>query len=300
MKTVLVTGASGFIGQAAVKYLNQKGHHVIALVRDRAKVEFLKNMSSVNIVECQLCDYDKLALNLSKYRIDYAIHLAWSGNSGAQRSDVDLQMNNIKDTISLINILKNIGCRNILITGTISENLILDTKQQCNSASMIYASAKVSAYIMAKSLCNKIGMNFTWCRLANIYGPGNKTGNLMSYTIETLLAGQSPTYSSAMALQDFMYVEDCVKALYLIMKSEHKKSLYYVGTGHYRKLKEYVVDVQNIIAPNISLGFGIRPDENTIFRESWFSIKDLQNDTGFLPDYDFKSGIIKTLNILRS
>lgn len=301
METVLITGASGFIGQAMVAHLKEHGYCVLALTRDKRRLKQFWSEPNINIVEYNsLSDSKELSRMISPYSIDCAIHLAWAGNAGAQRNDVGLQLTNVSDTIALIEALQIVGCKNFMMTGTISENLVLDTEQRCNAGSMIYASAKVSAYAMAKSLCSKLNINFTWCRLANIYGPGNKTGNLMSYTIERLLSGEKPTYSSGQALQDFMYIDDCVRALRLVMEIRaNKKPLYYIGTGQYRPLKEYLLQARDAIAPDAQLGLGERPDEQSIFRDTWFSIENLQTDTGFVPEFDFKTGITHTAEILR-
>lgn len=301
MKTVLLTGASGFIGQAMVEHLEKNGYFVLALARDEQKLKKFWSRPNINIITCaSLSDSEDLFAKISSYCIDYTIHLAWAGNAGSKRNDVELQLQNVLDTVALIKVLQMVGCNNLIMTGTISENLVLDVEQKCNAASMIYASAKVSAYAMAKSLCSKLNINFTWCRLANIYGPENTTGNLMSYTIEKLLSGEKTAYSSGNALQDFMYIDDCVRALRLVMEIEpQKKSLYYVGTGQYRPLKEYLLLARDVIAPNAELGIGKRPDEQSIFRETWFSIENLQMDTGFVPKFDFKTGITNTVKILR-
>ena len=117
----------------------------------------------------------------------------------------------------------------------------------------------------------------------------------MSYTINTLLKGERPTYSSATVLQDFVYVSDCVKAIMLILNKNMTEDLYYIGTGNVKMLKEYLLEVGNIINPQITLGIGERPDDGTVYNKEWFDISKLQEDTGYISEVSFSEGIKRTI-----
>jgi len=295
LSTVLVTGAGGFIGQAVTAHLLEKGFHVIAVVRRAAAMERFSDNPRVRIVECALNEIGRIAQLLPPGSVQHAIHLAWEGNAGAARADVALQMRNTTSTLALIEALHAVGCRSVLAAGTISECLILDENQICKTGNMIYAAAKAGAHALTKALCSKLNVRFTWCRLANIYGPGNRTGNIMSYTLEKLLCGERPTYSSATALQDFMYVDDCARALVAVMRHDDPRPVYYIGTGQPRLLRDYLFLARDAVNAQAELGIGERPDEPAIYREAWFSIDALQADTGFRPRVEFREGILKTI-----
>ena len=45
-------------------------------------------------------------------------------------------------------------------------------------------------------------------QFSNIYGVGNKTGNLVSYTLGELMAGKEAAFGPALQPYDFIYVDD--------------------------------------------------------------------------------------------
>ena len=296
MKKILVTGASGFIGKAVIKELLENGFFVVAVVRNERKIsEFIKNYNNIKVIECDMAQYLELTHKIDDREIETVIHLAWEGSSGVKRADYNIQLKNIKATLDCIQAVTKMGCKHFFCTGTISENLIMETTSLAVSQNLIYAVAKHNTFYLADILCRSLGMEFTWLRLANIYGPGNETGNLMSYTIDALLKNERPTYSKALVLQDFMYVGDCAKAITSLIDVKCNSKLYYIGTGEYRQLKEFLIEARDVINPTIELGIGERPDDNTIYLKEWFSIENLRNDTGFRPQTTFKAGIIDTI-----
>ena len=48
-------------------------------------------------------------------------------------------------------------------------------------------------------------------QFSNIYGVGNKTGNLVSYTLGELMAGKEATFGPALQPYDFIYVDDLIE-----------------------------------------------------------------------------------------
>ena len=76
---------------------------------------------------------------------------------------------------------------------------------------MMYGVAKHACRLIVEDYCKNIGQNFVWMQFSNIYGVGNKTGNLVSYTLGELMAGKEATFSPALQPYDFIYVEDLIE-----------------------------------------------------------------------------------------
>ncbi len=54
----------------------------------------------------------------------------------------------------------------------------------------MYGVAKHACRIILEDYCKNIAQQFVWMQFSNIYGVGNKTGNLVSYTLGELMAGK--------------------------------------------------------------------------------------------------------------
>lgn len=68
---ILITGATGFVGQHTTRELSSRGHHVFALVRQTSQIDFLRELG-VTLVFGDLSQKTKLGLP----RLDSVIHLA--------------------------------------------------------------------------------------------------------------------------------------------------------------------------------------------------------------------------------
>jgi nucleoside-diphosphate-sugar epimerase len=95
-----------------------------------------------------------------------------------------------------------------------------------------------------------------------------------------------------------MYVTDCVKAIRMLLEAKNTKKRYYVGTGQSKKLKEYLYEARDSINPNLEIGIGERADDGLVYSEEWYSIADLNNDTGFSPEIAFSRGIKETVKYI--
>lgn len=297
-KNILVTGATGFIGKNLIKKLKESNVHIIIVVRNEEKAKKLGDLSDITIITCEFEKIESLSTKLQQLdiiSIESVIHLAWEGNSGCSRGDDMVQLKNIQATSRLIREVEKLGCKKFIGIGTVSENLVMESEIRGVSTNMVYAAAKLSCYYMARVLCKEKKIDFVWCRLANVYGPGNETGNLMSYTLKSLLEYQKPTYSSAQVWQDFIFIDDCIEALMRIVFSNNKRDLYYIGTGQPKKLKEYLMIVRDIVSPNIELGIGERPDDGLIYKKEWFDIRGMQEEYDYCPRVTFEEGIKRTI-----
>ena len=61
---------------------------------------------------------------------------------------------------------------------------------------MMYGVAKHACRLIVEDYCKNIGLPFVWMQFSNIYGIGNKTGNLVSYTLSELMAGKGSNLRS--------------------------------------------------------------------------------------------------------
>ncbi len=75
------------------------------------------------------------------------------------------------------------------------------------------------------ALSKQMGIEFVWCRLTNIYGPGDYTANLVNYTITKLLKGEETEYSNGDGFCNMIYIDDCVEILALIANEEKLKDI---------------------------------------------------------------------------
>lgn len=266
----IVTGATGFIGIALCKELLEQSYEVTAVIRPGTKKrEKLERSLSANkftqnhlrILELPL---DQLMDLSEKYHIeaDVFFHLAWNGSSGSDREIFEIQYKNLQYTANAIQAAKACGCTKIIGAGSQAEygvvRGIAREEKTVPRPFMMYGAAKLAAYHMGKVLAEQIGITFVWPRIYSVYGVGENQGTLVNYVIHTLKKGEVPQLTSCENMWNFMYITDCVRALRLLGEMPKAEGIYHIASDDTRKLKEFVKEIRDIIAPEGQLQFGAK------------------------------------------
>lgn len=298
MKKVIITGANGFIGSSLIKKMVANNVEVVAVditfAGDRLPATDLITKIEPG-VDAALAD------KIPAGEYDAFYHLAWRGVNGAEKADPTVQLANIQIAVDCANICKKLSVKKYLCAGTVAENATFSLSNlQQTSGGMMYGVAKHACRLIVEDYCKNIGQNFVWMQFSNIYGVGNKTGNLVSYTLGELMAGKEATFSPALQPYDFIYVEDLIEAVYRLGANETKKAFYYIGSGSPRILKNYLLRIGELVGYADKVGIGIRPDDGIKYSMDMFCNKDLVEAVGEYVSTDFDNGINKTIAWLKS
>lgn len=269
----IVTGATGFIGKALCQELLSKHYDVVAVIRKnsskRSKLESMICENSewkdrLQIVELDLDDLEKIHTEY-KMEADVFYHLAWNGSAGADREDFDMQYSNIAYMKKAIWTAKECGCKKIVGAGSQAEYGVVKGVAKEDSTVpkpfMMYGAAKLAAYQMGKLYAAQIGIKLVWPRIYSVYGVGENAGTLVSYVVDTLKKGEVPQLSPCENMWNFMYITDCVRALRKLGENEETEGIYNVASKDTRILKDFVVQIRDIVAPDAELNFGAKQSD---------------------------------------
>lgn len=261
---VLITGATGFIGVALCKEMIKNGNEVTAIIRENSNKKS-KLPKEVKIVELSL---DKLNKFNGSYDLMY--HLAWNGSSGNDRNDFDMQYSNIKYTIEAIKLAKRCNCKKFIGAGSQAEYGVVHGEAKEDETIckpfMMYGAAKLAAYQMGKLVSEQEGISFVWPRIYSVYGVGENEGTLISYLVKTLQEGNVPELSACENMWNFMYIDDCVRALRMLGENKDTEGIYNVASSDTRLLKDSVMEVRDIINKDVGINFGAKKtNEKTTF-----------------------------------
>lgn len=296
MRKVIVTGANGFIGSTLIKKLIEYQISVIAI-----DISFSpsKLPESHYIKECSLDlqDIDKLEGILAENNCDTFYHLAWRGVNGKEKANPSIQAENLNITLNCARLAYESGCKKFLCAGTIAEQATGSLKNlEKTSGGMMYGVTKHCTHLILETYCKNIGLNFVWMQFSNIYGPQNKTGNLVSYTIEEILNNREASFGPALQPYDFIYIDDLINAVYKLGERETKANNYFIGSGSPKILKEYLYQIGEICGKRELIKIGVRPDDGIRYTMEMFDNSKLVNDIGNYASVSFEEGIRNTLS----
>jgi dTDP-6-deoxy-L-talose 4-dehydrogenase (NAD+) len=221
---LLVTGATGFIGNHLINYLlkNKTKYHIIATSQNERKAKSFEWFNNVEYIQFDLNNIIEDNCNLYEkfYKPDVIIHLAWDNLSNYN------DISHIENTLSkhfqfLKNLIQN-GLKEVVVTGTcleyglqngsLSENL---ETQPSNS----YAIAKDSLRKFLIELKKNFNFNYKWIRLFYMYGEGQSEKSLISL-LEKAVSNNEKVFnmSKGEQLRDYLYIKDIVKNIALILE----------------------------------------------------------------------------------
>lgn len=299
MKKALVTGANGFIGSALVRKLLKHNIEVIALDLDGCN----RNIPyEARFIPMDLSGSSMLPEIIPDRDIDVFYHFAWASSYGNNRGDPYTQLNNVVWTIDCLNAAEKMRVRKFVGVGSIMEDEAVAAAYDNDNtpgAACVYGSGKLAAHSIAMYLARQMETQVIWARITNTYGVGEISPRFINSTIRKIINNEPLKFTSATQNYDFIYIDDVVRAFVLV--GEHGKQFrsYMIGGPEPKCLKEYILEIKRVLAPNREFIFGTVPFTGVNTPMSGFDYSLVERDTGFKAEVSFAEGIKRTMEWLR-
>lgn len=297
MKAAIVTGANGFVGSALVRELLRHDYTILA-VDLAGHQENLPNDRKVSFVPLELAQIEKLARKVPEQKYDVFFHLAWAGSAGPARADTALQLQNAQWTVDALRTAKKLGCKRVLCAGSIMEHETIAaayTQGNRPGPGYIYGGGKLIAHVMCMSVAVQLGVELVWPEITNAYGPGERSPRLVNTTIQKCLRGEAPQFTAGTQNYDFVYIDDVARAFRLIGENGKPFHEYLIGSSLARSLRDFLLEMQAAIAPNLDFQFGSVPFTGVDLPLEAFDCSRTEADTGFRAEVSFAEGCRRTM-----
>lgn len=302
MQTVIVTGASGFIGRHLVFELSKENVEIYAIVRNAScSRKLLPESKRVHIIEYIENSDGSICVDVPE-NVDIMYHLAWIGFKPEYRKHFDTQCKNIPLTLSYLRLAKEKKVRKIVMVGSTNEYLYsgkIINKETLPHPSDDYGAVKTAIRYLAERFAKDNAIAFNYAVITGIYASDRKDNNIIFYTIDKLLNGEKPLVTKLEQIWDYVYIDDVIEALILIGKKGINGTLYAVGHGDNWPLRNYVEIIHKIINPLLPLGIGEVPYTSNVLPMSCIDLTDIKKDIGFEPKVNFEDGIMKVITNLK-
>lgn len=304
MKKAVITGGTGMIGLALTKILTEKGISVLLIINpDSKRKNHLPPANDLlKIVECDLSSLAALSDWNESY--DAFFHLAWIGTYGEARNNMRLQSENLNYTLDAVELAKRLGCEVFIGVGSQAEYGRSNLPQIAPSTPTFpesgYGIAKLCAGQMSRIVCKNYNIRHVWGRIFSAYGPYDGFHTMVVSGICQMLRGEIPKYTKGEQLWDYIYCDDAANALYLMAEKGKDGSVYCIGSGKAFPMKNYFFMIRDAVNPSAKIGIGEIPYYENQVMYLCADISSLTSDTGFLPETDFKIGVLKTLEWIKA
>ncbi|WP_242130241.1 NAD-dependent epimerase/dehydratase family protein [Sphingobium sp. Sx8-8] len=233
MRTVLVTGSSGFIGYHLVRRLLAAGFRVVGVdnlsdyydvtLKRRRQSHLLQN-PNFRIVNDAVESPCLLMTLFQQEKPDIVIHLA--AQAGVRYSIENPRSyleSNIVGTFELLEAARTHPPEHLLLASTSSvyganEEMPYRETDKADHQLSFYAATKKSTEAMAHSYAHLFGLRTTVFRFFTVYGPWGRPDMALFKFTKAILRGEPiDVYNHGDMKRDFTYIDDLVEGIRLLV-----------------------------------------------------------------------------------
>ena len=310
MKTILITGADGFIGSHLTETLVRQGHKV------RAFVLYNSFNSWGWLDQCADDVKDKFEVFSGDVRDPHGVKEAMKG------CDVVLHLaaliaipysyyspdtyvdTNIKGTLNVLQAARELGVSRVIHTSTSevygTARFVPITEQHPLQGQSPYSATKIAADQLAYSFYASFGLPVVIARPFNTYGPRQSARAVIPTIITQIASGKRQIKLGAVSpTRDFNYVQDTVAGFVAAMNSEQGLgevvnfgSNFEVSIGDTAQL---IAEAMNVVIEIITDEVRIRP-ENSEVERLWADNTKAKQLFDWRPNYYGRDGFKRGLN----
>lgn len=296
-KPVLLTGASGFIGQCVARSLKRQGYTVHGISSSqRQATDSVDHWHTVDLL--QPAGIQPLLKELQPARL---MHLAWYLAPGQYNGAQNLLW--MQSTLELMRAFYEHGGERMVVAGSGFEY----DRQFGYCTEQLTPLNPDTWYGQCKQLTGATFMAFVeqhqlsgaWGRVFNVYGPGEGPTRLVASVILALLREQRAACSSGLQYRDFLHVYDVANGLIALLHSDLQGAVN-IASGVPVQVAEIVTQIGEKLDRKQHLGLGDIASTEGDLPLSVAKVDRLTREVGFTPQFDLSSGLDQTIDWWRN
>jgi nucleoside-diphosphate-sugar epimerase len=283
MKSVILTGADGFIGRQAILPMLDRGFEVHAVSNIEPTADLL--FENVTWHKVNLLDANEVKELTEKLKATHLLHFAWYVEHGKFWNS---EQNKVWVDASL-ELLKNFqanGGKRVVVSGTCVEyDLDKDEFLKENSTPLkphtLYGKSKLEL----QQRLAELNLNWAWGRIFFLFGENEHPNRLVSSVINSLLKDEFADCSHGEQIRDFLDVKDVADAFVALLDSDINGAVN-IASGKTRTIKSIVQKIADIIGNSEKVRFGVVPVSENEPKRIVADVTRLQDEVKWKPSKD--------------
>ena len=290
MKKAIIAGATGLVGMAVARHFSSLGIEVLCLGRQPLSTEDIPRHFGVGSMYLRM-EMENIA-SLAE-RVDLLawspgpecvfFNFAWRGREKLTDGSFGDQVNNVVHAADAVRSARQLGCMKFVNAGTLAETFVEQflAGKRCDpfqSAQADYALAKLASRDMCRMVAYLEKIDYVHTRLSIPLAPDLSRGTYVATTLNKIAEGKSYDAPTDNQLCDIVFIDDVVRAYYLIGLSGRNKADYFIGSSRPATLGQYFERFERLVQGNRS----DVADTEVAKRPDLFDTETLYQDTGFV------------------
>jgi nucleoside-diphosphate-sugar epimerase len=291
-RSVLITGASGFIGRHCLNVLGAAGYEVHA-VTSRGVVP---HATTCEWHQADLLRSSDISRVIEVVKPSHLLHFAWYAVPGQYPSSPE-NLRWSTSTMQLLAAFANAGGSRAVFAGSCFEydfgyGYCVEDLTPSNPATF-YGVCKNAAREVVAGFHRQFGLSAAWGRIFHLFGPHETPGRLVPAVAAALLKGEPARCTEGRQIRDFLYVEDVAEAFVALLTSDVCGTVN-IGSGEPISLRHLVSSLATIIGAPRMVEFGAfpsRPGDPPLLVPD---VRRLREEVGWHPRVSLDEGLERT------
>ncbi len=251
-RSLLVTGAAGFIGANFVHYWartypqdNIVAYDALTYAGNLSSLDDLRDKPGFTFIHADICDYDRAVSALREQAVDTVVHFAAESHVDRSITGPDAFIEtNIVGTHTLLKAAREVWLGagggqpqhrfHHVSTDEVYGSLAPDApgfhEQQKYEPNSPYSASKAASDHLVRAYLHTYGLQVTTSNCSNNYGPYHFPEKLIPLCITNILRGRPlPVYGDGSNIRDWLYVEDHCRGIELVLQRGEVGQTYNIG-----------------------------------------------------------------------
>ena len=311
-KTILVTGAAGFIGYHLSQRLLKQGMRIVGadIVNDyydpslkRARLSELAKYPNFSFFEGNLADEAFTARLFAEAKPSVVVHLA--AQAGVRYSIENPRAYIESNVLGFFNVLEEVRhhpVEHFLYASSSSvygnrDKTPFSVEDRVDKPISLYAATKKSNELFAYTYSHLYGVPATGLRFFTVYGPFGRPDMAYFKFTKAILEGRAiDVYNGGDMLRDFTYIDDVTSCLEKMLFCPPKpdetgapNAVYNVGNHNPVKLLDFIRAIESALGKKAELHY--LPMQAGDVEKTYADIEKTQRDFGFDPSTQIEEGL---------
>ena len=316
-KTILVTGAAGFIGFHLSKRLLSRGYRVAGVdslndyydpALKRARLAELTAFDRFSFTEGDLAENELVERLFAEAKPDVVVHLA--AQAGVRYSIENPRAYIESNIVGFFNVLEAVRhnpVSHFLYASSSSvygnrDKTPFSVEDRVDKPISLYAATKKSDELFAYTYAHLYGVPATGLRFFTVYGPFGRPDMAYYKFTKAILEGRSiDVYNNGDMLRDFTYIDDVTSCIESMLFSPPKPdetgapyAVYNIGNNNPVKLIDFIRAIESALGKTASLNY--LPMQAGDVEKTYADITSTQRDFGFSPKTQIADGLQQFVN----
>ena len=306
MKTILLTGAAGFIGSKTAELLAKKKNiKVIGVdnmndyydVRIKThRLNRIKKFDNFHFHKLDIENRTSLKRIFNKYKFDSVVNLA--ARAGVRYSMINPYVylsTNTEGTLNLLELCKDFDIRKFVLASTSSlyagQKMPFTEKLAVNTPISSYAASKKGAEVMAYTYSFLYDIDITVVRYFTVYGPCGRPDMCVFRFIKWIDEGKPiELFGDGSQSRDFTYVDDIAKGTIKAMKRVGGFEVVNLGGGNKPYKLSYMIKlIEQYLGKKAQ--YKRFPFPKTDIKATWADISKAKKLLKWQPKVELEDGI---------